>query len=161
MKSLLYLKNQNWNLPILLLHALAFFFFYASWQGIRILVLFSWGKNAHCSIVYIRIQFPCPATVCDTHNFCKFHLKVFYMHKQTLKSMWYYTDHNLIGSGWREGSPQLNAVFRWGQRDNTQQSSNQLRDIQHNSGRIYLINLKTIWITRHAVILKDSLLHKP
>ena len=27
------------------------FFFYASWQGIRILVLFSWGKNARCCIV--------------------------------------------------------------------------------------------------------------
>ena len=37
--------------------------FYASWQGIRILVLFSWGKNERCSIVYIRIRFPCPATV--------------------------------------------------------------------------------------------------
>ena len=32
----------------------AFFFFYASWQEIRILVLFGWGKNTRRSIVSIR-----------------------------------------------------------------------------------------------------------
>ena len=39
------LNSELQFLPILLPHALAFFFFYASWQEFRILVLFSWGKK--------------------------------------------------------------------------------------------------------------------
>ena len=37
--------------------------FYASWQGIRILVLFSWRKNARCSVVLLSIRFPCRTIV--------------------------------------------------------------------------------------------------
>ena len=46
--------------------------FYALWQGIRILVLFSWGENTRCSIVYIKIRFPCPATVYFFNSFTWF-----------------------------------------------------------------------------------------
>ena len=40
--------------PWIFLPALAFFFFHASWQEIRIFALFGWGKNARRSIVSIR-----------------------------------------------------------------------------------------------------------
>ena len=37
--------------------------FYASWQEIRILVLFSWRKNARCSVVLLSIRKTCHSRV--------------------------------------------------------------------------------------------------
>ena len=55
-----YLFNFCMNFPPCIQ---AFFLFYASWQEIRILVLFGWGKNARCSVVLLSIRFFRPATV--------------------------------------------------------------------------------------------------
>ena len=48
-----YLFNFCMNFPPCIQ---AFFLFYASWQEIRILVLFGWGKNARSSVVLLSIR---------------------------------------------------------------------------------------------------------
>ena len=63
-----YLFNFCMNFPPCIQ---AFFLFYASWQEIRILVLFGWGKNARCSVVLLSIRFFRPATVDSYEIFLK------------------------------------------------------------------------------------------